>query len=90
MATYGIGILIGSLVSGPIVDSLATADGHEWRQIWIIPAVIAAVVLVVFFLLFKEDRDTAAETSVGLETEVTTLEAPGTSLPMPTRTEQER
>ena len=82
LATYGVGILIGSLVSGPIVDSFATAEGHEWRQIWIIPAVIAAVVLVVFLLLFK-DRSATPTAYLGLETELTTLEAPGTSLPMP-------
>ena len=86
LATYGVGILIGSLVSGPIVDSFATAEGHEWRQIWIIPAVIAAVVLVAFLLLFK-DRSTPTGASIGLEAEVTTLEAPGTSLPMPRATE---
>jgi sugar phosphate permease len=72
-------------VSGPIVDSFATADAHDWRQIWIIPAVIAAVVLVAFFLLFK-DRTTPAAATVGLESEITTLEAPGASLPMPKET----
>ena len=82
LATYGVGILIGSLVSGPIVDYFATADAHLWRQIWIIPAVIAAVVLVLFLLLFK-DRSTTATASLGLESEVTTLEAPGAPLPMP-------
>src|SRR5918998_4007308 len=45
LATYGIGILIGSLVAGPIVDGFATADGHDWTQIWIIPAIIAGAVL---------------------------------------------
>ena len=29
LATYGVGILIGSLVSGPIVDSFATAERHR-------------------------------------------------------------
>jgi nucleoside transporter len=82
LATYGVGILIGSLVSGPIVDSFATADGHEWQGIWVIPAIIAAVVLVLFLLLFK-DRSTPATATVGLETEVTTLEAPGAALPLP-------
>jgi nucleoside transporter len=82
LATYGVGILIGSLVSGPIVDAFATADGHQWRQIWVIPAIIAAVVLVLFLLLFK-DRSTPSTSSVGLEVEVTTLEAPGASLPVP-------
>jgi MFS family permease len=82
LATYGVGILIGSLVSGPIVDSFATADGHQWRQIWIIPALIAAAVLVLFVLLFK-DRTTPTAATLGLESEITTLEAPGASLPMP-------
>ena len=63
LATYGIGILIGSLVSGVFVDSFATTDGHEWRQIWIIPAIIAAVVLVMFLLLFKDRRVEQATTS---------------------------
>jgi nucleoside transporter len=89
LATYGVGILIGSLVSGPIVDYFATADGHQWRQIWIVPAVIAGVVLVLFLLLFK-DRDTTAPGSVGLESEVTTLEAPGAPLPSPTKRTPER
>ena len=82
LATYGVGILIGSLVSGPIVDYFATADNHEWRQIWIIPAVIAGVVFIVFLLLFK-DRGTPAAATVGLESSITTLEAPGASLPPP-------
>ena len=89
LATYGVGILIGSLVSGPIVDYFATADGHQWRQIWIVPAIIAGVVLVVFLLLFKE-RDTTAPASIGLESEVTTLEAPGAPLPSPTERTPER
>jgi MFS family permease len=82
LATYGVGILIGSLVSGPIVDYFATADAHQWRQIWVIPAIIAAVVRVLFLLLFK-DRSTPATATLGLESEITTLEAPGASLPMP-------
>lgn len=55
LATYGIGMLIGFSISGPIVDSYKTgADSHNWQQIWLIPAGIAAVVLVLFLLLFKE------------------------------------
>ena len=74
LATYGIGILIGSLVAGPIVDAFATPDGHDWTQIWIIPAAIAAVVLVVFVALFR-DRRTADVTP--LDASATTIEAPG-------------
>ena len=59
LATYGVGMLIGSLISGPIVDNYATSTGHNWGAIWLIPAGIALVVLLLFLLLFK-DKNTGA------------------------------
>jgi nucleoside transporter len=57
LATYGIGLLIGSLISGPIVDAFVTGEAsHSWLQIWLIPAAIAAVVLVAFWLMFRESK----------------------------------
>ncbi|HVI45537.1 MAG TPA: nucleoside permease [Chitinophaga sp.] len=59
LATYGVGMLIGFLISGPIVESYKTADQlHNWHSIWLIPAGIAAVVLVLFLLLFKDTNGT--------------------------------
>jgi nucleoside transporter len=78
LATYGVGILIGSLVAGPIVDAYATEDGHDWSQIWIYPAAIAGVVLVLFLLLFKDRR---TEQTTVLDASRTTFEAPGTAVP---------
>ena len=55
LATYGVGMLIGSLISGPIVEAYKTGkDSHNWQTIWLIPAGIAAVVLVLFMLFFKD------------------------------------
>jgi len=55
LATYGVGMLIGTLLSGRIFDNYQLAGGaHDWRMIWLIPAGIAAVVLALFLLLFKE------------------------------------
>lgn len=82
LATYGVGILIGSLISGPIVDRFATADGHTWRSIWVVPAVIAAVVLVIFLIFFKDRRKTEATM---LDEFRTTLEAPGAAVPQTER-----
>ncbi|MVA75738.1 MFS transporter [Auraticoccus sp. F435] len=62
MATYGVGLLIGSLISGPVVDAFATADGHRWTTVWLVPAVLAVLVAVFFLALFREDagiRETA-------------------------------
>jgi len=58
-ATYGLGMFIGSLVSGPIVENYATPDAsvpHYWQQIWLIPAVFSVIVLILFALLFREKK----------------------------------
>jgi len=53
LITYGVGIGLGSLISGQIVDYF-TADGvKDWATIWWIPAVFAAVVSVFFFFKLR-------------------------------------
>lgn len=57
LATYGVGMLIGSYISGPIVNKYKISDtAHNWQSIWLIPAGIAAVVLIVFILFFKDNN----------------------------------
>jgi nucleoside transporter len=56
--TLGAGLYIGSWVSGRVVDAYAvTGPGgvvtHDWRSIWMVPAIGAAVVLVIFAVLFR-------------------------------------
>jgi hypothetical protein len=56
--TLGVGLYIGSWASGKVVDAYAVtgANGivtHDWRSIWMVPAVGAAIVLVVFAVLFR-------------------------------------
>jgi len=52
--TQGVGYLIGAYVSGAIVKSYTIpAGGHDWRHIWLVPATMAVVVLVVFAVLFR-------------------------------------
>jgi nucleoside transporter len=64
LATYGVGMLIGTLLSGRIFDNYQLAGGtHDWRMIWLIPAGIALVVLVLFLLLFRERTAAPAETA---------------------------
>jgi len=58
LATYGVGMLIGSLVSGPIVDAYKTAEGYDWHTIWLIPAGIAGVVALLFIIFFKDRTST--------------------------------
>jgi nucleoside transporter/PQQ-dependent catabolism-associated beta-propeller protein len=57
--TLGVGMFIGSWISGRVVDaySLGALGGHDWSGIWIIPAGGALVVLALFGLFFRAARD---------------------------------
>ncbi len=62
--TLGVGMLIGSWVSGRVVDAFRVgADGHAWQQIWLVPAAGAAAVLLLFALFFRstESRNPSLE-----------------------------
>ncbi len=59
LATYGVGMLIGTFLSGAVVEHYTTAAGPDWQQIWLFPAGVALVVLIAFLLLFR-DRPAAA------------------------------
>jgi nucleoside transporter len=56
LATYGVGMLIGFWVAGQIAENFKVGEGFAWRNIWLIPAGIAAAVLLLFTLLFKDDK----------------------------------
>src|SRR5688572_4528715 len=63
--TLGAGLFIGSWVSGKVVDAYAitSASGvvsHDWRSIWLVPAIGAAVILVIFAVLFRPQAKTSA------------------------------
>jgi nucleoside transporter len=52
--TLGVGMFIGSWLSGLIVGQHVTPAGHDWRTIWLIPSACALGVLVLFALFFSE------------------------------------
>ena len=60
-ATYGLGMFIGTWISGYVVDSYKSAGQHDWLGIWLVPAYIAAAVLVLFILFFREKREARRE-----------------------------
>jgi len=59
-ATYGVGMLIGSYFSGWITAWYRLPDGSstqfDWQGVWLVPAGIAAAVLVIFLLVFRERK----------------------------------
>jgi len=56
LATYGVGMLIGTFLSGAVVEYYTTDAGPDWERIWLFPAGVAFVVLVAFLFLFREGR----------------------------------
>jgi len=57
LATYGVGMLVGFWIAGQVVDKNLLSDGsHAWQDIWIFPAVFAVVVMVIFAVLFKDEK----------------------------------
>jgi len=58
LVTYGVGMLIGAWASGPIVDMYtsgpADAPVRDWTTIWIWPAAMAFVIILLFALFFRE------------------------------------
>ncbi|TWF39835.1 nucleoside transporter [Chitinophaga polysaccharea] len=57
-ATYGVGMLIGSYVSGFTAQLYSSKAGetihYHWASIWLVPAVISGIVLIFFACLFKD------------------------------------
>lgn len=58
LATYGVGMFIGSIIAGKAKD-MYTADGvTNWLSVWLVPAGIAAFVLLLFIFFFKDNSKT--------------------------------
>ncbi len=53
--TIGCGMLIGSLLAGPI----STACGNQWSKIFLVPAILCAVCCVAFLIGFREKQAAA-------------------------------
>ncbi|MCE7044377.1 nucleoside permease [Dyadobacter sp. CY312] len=56
LATLGIGMGIGSWIAGMVADMYTVNGVKDWTSIWMIPAAIAAVVLVLLVLFFKDNK----------------------------------
>lgn len=60
IATYGIGMTLGSYLGGIIANMFTSPDGQrDWSSFWMVPAGIAVAILVMFLLAFKENSASA-------------------------------
>jgi len=53
--TNGVGYFIGAtIVAGRVVDAYRLPDGtHDWRGIWMVPAIGAFIILAIFAMVFR-------------------------------------
>jgi nucleoside transporter len=60
-ATYGVGLTIGSWLSGLVANHYAndTSVGYDWASLWLVPAAIAGIVLLIFAFAFREKQTNA-------------------------------
>lgn len=57
LATYGVGMLIGFWVAGQFSDYFLLEDGlHIWKNIWLVPALFAIFVMILFAIFFKDEK----------------------------------
>ena len=67
MATYGIGMWMGTLLSGYVKEYYTAGDVVNWKGIWMVPAGIAVVVLLLFLALFNDrQRPPVTEPEAGM------------------------
>lgn len=56
-ATYGLGMFIGTWISGFVASNYSENGQYQWTSIWYVPAGIAVFVLIYFIIFFKEKRE---------------------------------
>ena len=53
--TLGAGMFVGSWLSGVVAQNYTNAQNvHDWKSIWLVPALMSAVLIPVFLALFRE------------------------------------
>ena len=53
--TLGAGMFVGSWLAGVVAQNYTNAAGvHDWKSIWLVPAIMSAVLIPVFLALFRE------------------------------------
>jgi nucleoside transporter len=56
LATYGIGMFVGSVIAGKVKDIYTTDGITNWTKVWLVPTGIATVVLLLFILFFNDRK----------------------------------
>lgn len=53
--TLGAGMFVGSWLAGVVAQNYTNAAGvHDWKSIWLVPAIMSAALIPIFIALFRE------------------------------------
>lgn len=53
--THGAGMFVGSVLSGVVAQHYTSPAGvHDWKSIWLVPALMSALLIPIFLALFRE------------------------------------
>lgn len=61
LLTYGVGMWLGSILSGVMNQHFTSAAGVDWQQFWLVPTAGVAVAVLLFATLFRRDGKQASE-----------------------------
>ena len=53
---YGLGMWIGNVLSGRVVEHYTAGGAKQWDKIWLVPSIGAAVCLAVFLVLWRDRK----------------------------------
>lgn len=56
-ATYGIGMFLGTWLSGVVVKYYTIDQVYNWKGIWLVPAFIAFAVMLLFAIVFTNKKE---------------------------------
>jgi len=60
LVSQGVGMLIGAQSAGAIYAAQKHGEVINWHMLWLIPCIVAAVITIAFFALFRDDSNEPA------------------------------
>jgi nucleoside transporter len=63
-ATYGLGMFVGSYIQGAVAEKYTTEGVKAWAQIWMVPALGAVGVLLLFVAFFRSPARASVKEAV--------------------------
>ncbi|HCE57976.1 MAG TPA: MFS transporter [Prolixibacteraceae bacterium] len=57
LVTFGVGLLVGNLLCGELIQLYKNENGYNWDAIWGITTISSIVLLLLFVLFFKKEKE---------------------------------